>query len=181
MDDRQSLVGSYAPDFELPGTDGEVHHLARYLQTFQAVGVVFLSNQCSYVQGYLDRLKAIQTRFSTPQFLLIGINANDAAQCPEEDLDSMKAFAAQHELTFPYLRDVTQDVARGFQVQATPHAFLLDPACMIRYDGGIDDSPEKPEAVKETYLESAIGQLLNQQAITIPATSPQGGAILWRP
>ena len=29
-----SPIGQYAPDFELPGVDDQVHHLARYLEQF---------------------------------------------------------------------------------------------------------------------------------------------------
>ena len=36
-----TVIGAYAPDFELPGTNGTVHHLARYLDDYRAVVVVF--------------------------------------------------------------------------------------------------------------------------------------------
>jgi len=45
-------IGHYAPDFELPGIDDTVHHLARYLEKFQAVGVVMMRNHCPYVHPY---------------------------------------------------------------------------------------------------------------------------------
>ena len=36
------LINSYAPDFELPGVDDEVHHLARYLEEYRAVVFGFI-------------------------------------------------------------------------------------------------------------------------------------------
>lgn len=118
-------IGSYAPDFELPGVDGEVHHLAQYLEKYRAIGVIFMCNHCPYVGLYLERLKQIQTDFLASGFTLIGINANDATQYPEDSFENMKAFAATRNLNFPYLRDPTQDVARSFGASITPEAFFI--------------------------------------------------------
>ena len=75
-------IGSYAPDFELRGIDDQVYHLARYLEKFRAVGVVFMCNHCPDVWLYLDRLKKLQASFHHQGFTLMGINANDATQYP---------------------------------------------------------------------------------------------------
>ncbi|HEY9751085.1 MAG TPA: redoxin domain-containing protein, partial [Allocoleopsis sp.] len=75
METVGTTIGSYAPDFELPGIDNAVHHLARYLERSKAVGVVFMCNHCPYVRLYLDRLKQIQATFQGQKFTLIGINA----------------------------------------------------------------------------------------------------------
>ena len=54
METVGTTIGSYAPDFELPGIDNAVHHLARYLERSKAVGVVFMCNHCPYVRLYLQ-------------------------------------------------------------------------------------------------------------------------------
>ena len=82
MEKMSTVIGSYAPDFEIPGIDGSVHHLARYLDQFRAVGVVFMCNHCPYVKLYLDRLKQIQTEFQSQGVTLVGINSNDADRYP---------------------------------------------------------------------------------------------------
>lgn len=46
-------IGGHAPDFELPGVDHSVHHLARYLEQYSIVGVVFMGNNCPYVRNYI--------------------------------------------------------------------------------------------------------------------------------
>jgi peroxiredoxin len=93
MEKTGTTIGSYAPDFELPGTDGAVHHLARYLEKFRAVGVVFMCNHCPYVRLYLDRLKQLQVEFQAQGFTLIGINPNDAEQYPEDSFESICAMS----------------------------------------------------------------------------------------
>lgn len=181
MEKTGTPIGSYAPDFELPGTDNQVHHLARYLEKYRAVGVVFMCNHCPYVQSYLGRLTQIQSEFQSQGFTLIGINANDAVQSPEDSFENMQTLAATHGLNFPYLRDTTQDVARCFGGQTTPEVFLLDNAGILRYSGGIDDNSQDPAAEKVDYLRDAIASLLQgKTAITTASTKAVGSPVKWR-
>lgn len=180
MEKTGTPVGSYAPDFELPGIDNQVHHLSSYLKKWQAVGVIFLSNHCPYVLSYLDRLKQIQAKFQHQGFTLVGINANEAQQDPEESFNNMKQFALDKELNFPYVWDSTQDVAQSFGAQMTPEAFLIDKEGILRYCGQIDDSPQEQNAVTQAYLQNAIAALLSGQEIDPKSTKAIGCAIKWR-
>ncbi|MBD2058900.1 thioredoxin family protein [Oculatella sp. FACHB-28] len=180
MEKTGTPIGSYAPDFELPGIDGMVHHLARYLEKAPAVGVIFMCNHCPYVQLYLSRLKQIQTDFQSQGFTLIGINANDDKRYPDDSFENMKQFAAAQQLNFPYLRDITQDVAKTFGAEKTPEAFLIDRSGILRYSGLIDDSPQDPDAVRVSYLRDAIAQLLAHGSVTVPSTNSVGCSVKWR-
>lgn len=180
MDLADTPIGSYAPDFEVPGVDDEVHHLARYLEKYQVVAVIFISNNCPYVQPYLKRLKELQAEFADRGVTLIGMNANDTTQDRSEGLDRMKVFATQSGLNFPYLRDVTGDVARSFGAEKTPEAFVLDSQGILRYRGQIDDNPADAAAVQVPYLRQAIAQVLQAQPVTIASTEPVGSEIKWR-
>jgi len=180
MEMTDTPIGSYAPDFELPGIDDTVHHLARYLESFRAVGVIFMCNHCPYVRLYLGRLKQIQADFQAQGFTLIGINANDAIQYPEDSFENMKTFAASNQLNFPYIRDVTQDVAHCFGVQKTPEVFLLDTNGLVRYRGQIDDNANDPEAVGVPYLRNALTQLLQGEPMSIAFTEAIGCSVKWR-
>lgn len=173
-------IGSHAPDFELPGVDGEVHHLARYLEKYRAVCAIFMSNSCPFVELYLSRLKQIQTDFEHQGFISIGINANDATQQPEDSFEKMKAFTQEHQLNFPYLRDPTQDVAHCFGASIVPECFLLDSKGVLCYRGSIDDNPQAAEAVQVSYLRNAIAQLLNKEAVTPNYIPPVGNFLTWR-
>ncbi|WP_421657081.1 thioredoxin family protein [Leptothermofonsia sp. ETS-13] len=175
-----TLIGGYAPDFEIPGIDGSVHHLARYLERFRAVGVVFMCNHCPYVRLYLDRLKQIQADFQNQGFTLIGINSNDAEQFPDDSFENMKEFASANQLNFPYLRDETQDVAQTFGAQKTPHVFLLNQEGVLCYSGCIDDNPNDPTAVQVPYLREAIAKILSGETITPTSTEPVGCSVKWR-
>lgn len=173
-------VGSYAPDFELPGIDNQVHHLGRYLEKFRAVGVIAMCNHCPYVGLYLSRLKNIQAEFSEFGFTLIGMNGNDSTINPDESFENMKVFASTHELNFPYLWDSTQDVSRSFGASKTPMAFVIDKSGVVRYKGQIDNHPQNPLAVSKHYLKSAIALVLNSQEIYPVETEPHGSSLIWR-
>ena len=173
-------VGSYAPDFELPGIDGQVHHLRRYLEKFRAVGVISMCNHCPYVEWYLDRLKNIQAEFAPEGFTLIGMNGSDGNHYTRSSFENMKAFAQHHHLNFPYLWDSTQDVTRSFGATKTPMAFLIDTNGIVRYKGQIDDHPQDASAVGEDYLKTAIASLFLAQEIDIPQTEAIGTTLIWR-
>jgi peroxiredoxin len=175
-----TAIGSYAPDFELPGIDGEIHHLSRYLEKFDAVCVVFMCNHCPYVRSYLERLKKLQSEFSDRNVTLIGINPNDATQYPDDSMENTIAYHVVNQLNFPYIRDVTQDVANCFGAQKTPHVFLLDREGVLRYRGAIDDSANDASAVKVSYLHDAIDCLLTGKEIEVKDTTPVGCSIKWR-
>lgn len=180
MEKTSTSIGGYAPDFEIPGVDGSVHHLFRYLERFRAVGVVFMCNHCPYVRSYLDRLKQIQAEFQGQGVTLIGINANDADQYPDDSFDNMKRFATDQQLNFPYLRDVTQEVANGFGAEKTPHVFLLNQEGIVSYSGAIDDNANNPDAVQTPYLRNAIAQILKGDAIVPTSTEPVGCSVKWK-
>jgi len=180
MEKPSTRIGSYAPDFELPGTDGDVHHLAQYLKQFKAVGAVFICNHCPYVRMYIDRLKQIQQEFEAQGVTLIGINSNDEKSYPADSFEHMKQFAAEYQLNFPYLRDVTQDVAEAFGAEWTPEVFLLDQAGVLRYSGSVDDNAQNPAVVTSTYLKQAIAHLLAGSPIAATTTSPIGCSLKWR-
>jgi peroxiredoxin len=178
MEKTGTPIGGYAPDFELPGTDGSVHHLARYLEKFRAVGVIVMCNHCPYVQMYIDRLKQIQSAFQTQSFTLVGINGNDDDL--QNSFEQMKAFATERQLNFPYLRDVTQDVVQSLGATRTPEVFLLDQAGILRYCGSIDDNPQNSQAVQAHYLRDAIVQLLSGTEVTPSFTAAIGCSVKWR-
>ncbi|MCP2728180.1 thioredoxin family protein [Limnofasciculus baicalensis] len=173
-------IGSYAPDFELPGIDGEVHHLSSYLRNWRAVAVIFMSNECPCVSAYLYRLKQIQSQFQSQRVTLVGINANDLYQYPKDSFEKMKKFARVNQLNFPYLWDPTQDVAQGFGAEITPEVFLIDKKGILRYSGQIDDSPHQAEEVRVRYLENAIAAVLAGEEVSPKSTEAIGSNLRWR-
>jgi peroxiredoxin len=172
-----TAIGSYAPDFEIRGVDSEVHHLARYLEKFKAVAVVFMANTSADVKMYIERLKTLQNSLQGQGFTLIGINPHDGNQDPAESFENMKKFATEQKLNFPYLWDSTQDVTRSFGATKIPTVFLLDATSKVRYRGAIDDN--SPTGVEKEYLVKAIAALLKGEEIETTTTEAVGSEVRW--
>lgn len=173
-------IGQKAPDFSLPGVDGQTHSLADLLSHNQAVAVIFSCNHCPYVRAWEDRMIAIQSDYAARGVVLAAINANDTAKYPEDDFDHMQRRAASEGFNFLYLRDDSQEVARAYGGTHTPHVFLLDRAGVVRYMGAIDDNYEDAAAVEQDYLRDALDAIIAGQTPAVTTTKAVGCTIKWK-
>jgi peroxiredoxin len=172
-------LGSSAPEFRLPGTDGQEHALADYAAA-KALAVVFSCNHCPYAQAYEGRFVQLQRELGPQGFQLLAINSNDAVGYPEDGFDAMVARAKEKGFNFPYLRDESQAVARAYGAVRTPHVFLFDAQRKLAYVGRIDDSWNDPAKVTRRELAEAIADLLAGRPVAIPETFAVGCTIKWK-
>jgi peroxiredoxin len=171
-------LGEVAPDFALPGVDGQTHRLADF-QDMPVLCVIFMCNHCPYVKATIDRLIALQRDYAAQGVQLVGINANETRNYPEDDLPHMIRWVREKGFNFPYLRDDTQAVARAYGAERTPHIFLFDRERTLRYTGAIDDSTQDPAKVRRRYLREAIDALLANQPIKEVETHAVGCTVKW--
>jgi len=169
-------IGEKAPDFSLPGVDGNTHSLRNFPDKPVLV-VMFTCNHCPYVQAYEDRLIAIQKDYADRGVQLLAINANETRNYPEDDFPHMVERAKAKAFNFPYLRDENQSVAEAYGAHYTPEIFLLDRERRLRYTGRIDDNWQNPRAVKSHDLRHAVEALLEGRAVSPPETHAIGCTI----
>ena len=148
-----------AQPFSLLGTDRKTYSLDSF-QSAKILVVIFSCNHCPYVQAYEDRLIAIQMDYGPKGVQLVAINPNDAKGYPEDDFPYMVERAKARGYNFPYLRDESQEVARAYGAERTPHIFVFDQNRKLRYTGRIDDNWQNPKAVKSHDLRNALDALL---------------------
>jgi peroxiredoxin len=172
-------MGSKAPDFRLPGTDGKDHALADFKDA-KALCVIFSCNHCPYVQAYEGRMIELQKRFGPRGAQLVAVNSNDADGYPEDSFENMKKRALEQGYNFPYLRDESQQVAKAYGAQRTPHIFLFDAERKLAYLGRIDDNYKDASAVKAHELADAIEDLLEGRPVRVPETFAVGCTIKWK-
>ncbi|HOA23345.1 MAG TPA: thioredoxin family protein [Aggregatilineales bacterium] len=171
------IIGEQAIPFTLPGVDGRLHSLVDYGDRM-AIAVIFLSNSCSYVRAWEDRLIALQAEYAENGVQFIGINSNDPEQATGETLERMQARAAEKGYNFPYLQDARQEVAAAYGATRTPEVFLFDHLGTLRYHGAIDDNYADPSAVQEHYLRDAINAILAGDRVSLEETDPVGCTIV---
>jgi hypothetical protein len=68
----------------------------------------------------------------------------------------MKAFAAEHAFTFPYVYDETQEVARAFGAVCTPDFFGFGRSYRLAYRGRLDASGRSPDPTAKRELFEAM-------------------------
>ena len=170
--------GDPAPDFSLPCVDGKTYHLQSFAEKPVLV-VLFSCNHCPYVQAYEDRLIEIQRDYGDRGVQLVAINSNDDVDYPEDSFENMVKRAKLKGYNFPYLRDASQQVARGYGATHTPHLFVFDRHRRLRYTGKIDDNWQRPDVVTRRYLREALEAVLRDGEPAEPATHAIGCTIKW--
>jgi len=171
-------LGSPAPPFSLPSTDGRTISLDSFSEP--ALLVIFTCNHCPIAQAYEDRLIELARDYAG-RVGVVAINPNDDIRYPEDSFEKMKERAAQKGFPFPYLRDASQEVARAYGAQCTPDPFLFDASRRLVYAGRIDDSPRDPSRVSRRDLRLAIDATLSGRPIEFDVHPAVGCSIKWRP
>jgi peroxiredoxin len=181
-------IGSPAPTFELPGTDGAVHKLSDYSASPVLV-VIFTCNHCPIAQMYERRIAQLAGDYKDRGVSVVAIEPNDPKAITIDELDSsdisdsleeMKIRAQYKHLTYPYLYDgEAQSVADAYGPQATPHAFVFDADRRLRYEGRVDDS-YRAELVKTHEVRDAIDALLAHREVALKHTGVFGCSTKWK-
>jgi peroxiredoxin len=174
-------LGSRAPDFSLPDSEGNVVSLSDF-EGKRGLVVVFMCNHCPYVKHIRDALAEFARRYASTGVGLVGINANDAHSYPADSPDKMREEARSAGYIFPYLYDESQDVAKAYQATCTPDFFLFDGDRRLVYRGQFDDSrPGNGVEVSGDDLRSAVDALLNGNPLPENQTPSVGCNIKWKP
>jgi peroxiredoxin len=181
-------LGSPAPDFALPGVDGQVHKLSDYASSPVLV-VVFTCNHCPIAQMYERRIQQLAADYKNKGVAVVAIQPNDPQAIRIDELDSsdvsdslpeMKIRVQYKHLTYPYLYDGdTQQVTRAYGPQATPHVFIFDQQRHLRYEGRMDNS-YRMELVKTQDARNAMDALLAHKEVAVKHTGVFGCSTKWK-
>ena len=178
---EQLKNGDAAPSFSLTGTDGKMHGLPDTAKA-NALLVVFMCNHCPYVKPKLAELNRIWNDYKDKGLAMVGINSNDPVGYPEDDLAHMQQLVTEGMVSYLYLVDEMQDVAKAYGAVCTPDPFLflkMRGGFVLVHHGRIDDVHRDQPATRHE-LHEAIGQLLSTGKIDIPEQPSMGCSIKWR-
>ena len=169
-------IGEPAPTFALPDTEGTFHHPGGVPATV----VVFTCNHCPYALAWHERIVAVAHAYGPRGVRTLAINPNDAERYPRDSLEAMRARVQAGDFDgVPYLRDESQDVARGYDAKTTPDVFVLDSEGVLRYRGAPDADHEDPSQ-DARWLRDALDAVLAGRAPATVETEPVGCSIKWR-
>ena len=173
-------IGSIAPDFNLPGIDGQSYSLSHF-NGGKGFIIIFSCNHCPYVRAYENRIKEIQSDYGDKGIGIFAINSNDSDQYEDDSFENMKKRAQEMDFNFPYLRDEDQSVAKAYGASHTPEIFLFNNQRKLIFQGKIDDNWRDETKVKSMYLRNAIEELIEGKEISVPETFTIGCTIKWKP
>lgn len=172
-------IGEKAPPFTLPGVDGKIYSLESFKEK-KILVVIFSCNHCPYVQAYEDRMIALQKEFASQKVQFILINSNEDDNYPEDSFNEMVKRARLKGYPFPYLRDESQDVAKAYAAERTPHIYVFDEKRELAYTGRIDDNWQNPKQVKAQNLREALASLVQGEKPKDAETFAIGCTIKWK-
>lgn len=181
---RELERGDSAPDFELPGTDGETHVLSDFSEQ-KALLVTFTCNHCPYAQAKFAALNGLSEEYD--DVAVVGINPNDEAEYPEDSAERMAELVDEGTIRYDaYLRDESQDVARAYGAVCTPDPFLFansDDGFELAYHGRLDDAhdpEEEPSGEPGFEMAGAIESVLASVPVDQQFRPSRGCSIKWR-
>ncbi len=168
-------IGDRITGFTLPDIHGRERSLNEMAEGKLTV-VAFLGTECPLARLYAPRLQELSDEYALRGVAFVAIDANS-----QDSLTEMAAFAQQHGIKFPLVKDRDQAVADQFGVLRNPEAFVLDRDRKIRYRGRIDDqyglgssSGYARAEVKSRDLGRALDELLAGKDVSQPTTQALG-------
>lgn len=181
--ERELERGDRAPEFSLPGADGETHSLSAFADR-NGLLIVFTCNHCPYAKAKVDALNGIAADYA--DVAVIGINPNDADAYPDDSYERMCELTDDGTVAYDaYLRDDDGSVADSYGAVCTPDPFLFradSDAWRLAYHGRLDDAldpDDEPSGDPGFEMRRAIESVLAGEEVTLDDRPSRGCSITW--
>ena len=143
--------------------------------------IMFICNHCPYVIHYHDEIIRLEKDYYK-KVNLVAISSNDIINYPQDSPVKMKELWDNLGLSFPYLFDETQEVAKKYKAECTPEFYLFDSNKKLIYRGRMDEtSPGSDKKPSGKDLRTAIDNLENNRPISNDQHPSMGCNIKWKP
>lgn len=152
----QNLVGTVAPDFDLPLLSGGT--LSSQDLKGQPVVVNFWASWCVPCREEAPLLEEKWQAYRDRGIRFLGVNVKDS-------LEDARAFTKEFGLTFPSVRDTDLDLYSAFGLLGLPETFFIDHTFRFLGVGGSDETGRQRGfkilgAISPAVLDSQIRLLL---------------------
>jgi peroxiredoxin len=173
-------LGTLAPDFGLPDTDGKQVSLADFSGA-SALLVAFICNHCPFVKHIQAAFTQVAREYQAKGVVFVAISSNDVTSHPEDSPAKMAEEKKAAGYTFPYLYDESQKVAKAYHAACTPDFFLFDNDRKLVYRGQMDASrPGNGKATDGSDLRAALDAVLSGKKPSSEQIPSIGCNIKWR-
>ena len=142
--------------------------------------IMFICNHCPFVIHYHSEIKQISHDYKD-QINIVAISSNDIDNYPQDGPKEMHNLWEKLGLSFPYLFDETQTIAKAYKAECTPEFYLFDSNKKLVYRGRLDkSSPNSDIQISGEDLRSALDNLLNHLPISSEQFPSMGCNIKWK-
>ena len=174
-------LGTLAPDFSLPDTNGKTVSLSDASNETAGYVVMFICNHCPFVKHIRESISEFAKEYSPRGIAIYGINSNDVSKYPDDAPAKMAEDVRNYGYIFPYLFDESQAVAKAYRAACTPDFYLFDSDRKLVYRGQYDASrPGNKIPVTGEDLRQATDALLNREPVSTDQTPSIGCNIKWK-
>ncbi len=173
-------LGTKLITFELTNAVSEKNFSSEELEILKPTLIMFICNHCPYVIHYHSEIQKIYKDYKD-QVNIVAISSNDTENYPQDGPEHMQDLWKELGLSFPYLFDETQMVAKAYQAECTPEFYLFDNNRKLVYRGRMDESsPNSATLPSGKDLRDAIENLLNDRKISSDQFPSMGCNIKWK-
>jgi peroxiredoxin len=174
-------LGTKAPYFRLPDPMGKTVSLDDFKDS-SALLMVFMCNHCPFVQHILPHFSRLAQEYQARGVGIVGISSNDVQSYPQDGPAKMAELSQSRGLTFPYLFDEAQEVAKAYGAACTPDFYLFDGNRQLVYRGQMDDSrPGNNRPITGADLRAALDAVLEGRPVSGNQKPSVGCNIKWKP
>ena len=174
-------LGTAAPAFSLPSTEGEVVSLSDF-DGSSLLLVAFICNHCPFVKHIRAQLAVMAEEYQPKGVAVVAISSNDVEAYPDDNMENMIKEVEDAGYHFPYLLDESQEVAKAYDAACTPDFYLFDSKRSLIYRGQLDKSrPGNDIPVTGEDLRAAMDAALSGEEISMEQIPSVGCNIKWKP
>ena len=171
-------IGTKAPDFSLPATDGKTYKLADF-KNAKTLVIFFTCNHCPFVKGSDEVTRKTAEKYLKKGVKFVGINSNTEKDHPDDSFEQMVERMKQNKFPWVYLRDKNQEVALAYGALRTPHFYVFDSNRKLIYTGRGVDNPRETAKMTVNDLDRALEEHLSGKSVSVPTTNPIGCNVKW--
>lgn len=177
----QVELGQNAPDFTLVDTVTKDTLTYQNIRGERGTMVMFICNHCPFVIHVIDELVRVANDYRVLGFGFVAISSNDVEKYPQDGPFEMWQFARKRNMSFPYLYDETQEIAKSYNAACTPDLYIYDNEDKLVYHGQLDDSrPQNGVAVNGRSVREVLDALYYSKPLPKIQKPSVGCNIKWK-
>tara|TARA_Y100000748_G_scaffold112267_1_gene93980 strand:+ start:322 stop:873 length:552 start_codon:yes stop_codon:yes gene_type:complete len=173
-------LGTELVPFNLSNTVSNKHFSSNELDNSKPSLIMFICNHCPYVIHYHSEIQQISKDYKD-LINIVAISSNDVEIYPQDGPQEMSDLWEELGLSFPYLFDETQMIAKAYKAECTPESYLFDSNKKLVYRGRLDEStPNSNIQPSGKDIRNALDNLLNNAEIDSEQFPSMGCNIKWK-